>query len=175
MVGYACFRACVHNPSLSRTRASGSFLLRGTVGAFSCVRQNLKLLHTRRQRESIAGDKCVKTCCQISGGQPAAMRRLGPGFAMGKDILGFLTISCAVLAGLASTRSTSLSLRFAPACAGPECRCAGATELEASDTSISDEQSPSSSRIGGAWICAGFRGREFPLVAGGCWLVGSAV
>jgi hypothetical protein len=174
-VGYACFRACVHSASLSRTRASGAFLLRGTVGAFNCVRQNLKLLQTRRQRESIAGDKCVKTCCQISGGQPAVMRRLGPGFAMGKDILGFLAISCATLAGRTSTRSASLSLRFAPACAGPVSRCAGATELEASETSISDEQSPSSSGIGGGWTCVGFGGRWNPFVAIGCGLVGSAV
>jgi hypothetical protein len=149
--------------------------LRGIVVAFSCVRQYLKLLHTRRQRESIAGDKYVKTCCQSSGGQPAVMRRLGPGFAMGNDILGFLTISWARLAALAPLRSVSLSLRLAPACAGAGSGCAEAIELEESETSISDEESPSSSKTGAGWTCAGFWYAVAPLIAVGCGLVGSAV
>jgi hypothetical protein len=57
MVLYVCFRDCVHRASLSNTRAMGVFFFRGIFVAFNCVKQNLKLLHTRRQRESIAGER----------------------------------------------------------------------------------------------------------------------
>jgi hypothetical protein len=71
--------------------------------------------------------------------------------------------------------STSLSLRFAPACDGPMTGSAEAVELESSDTSMSEERSPSSSRSVRGCTWTGSWGIVVPLVAVGCVLVGSAV
>jgi hypothetical protein len=171
MVGYVCLRDSVHSASLSNTRAIGVFFLRGIFVAFNFVRQKLKLLQTRRQRESMAGDKCIKTCCQSSGGHPAAISRLGLGLASGTDTLGFLATSCAVALTHASSRSVSLSLRFAPARVGHVFRSAEPIELEESETSISEEESPSPPAAGRGCCCAAFRGMFVPLVGVGCVLV----
>lgn len=87
----------------------------------------------------------MKACCQSSGGHPATMGVATPNATAGIDTLGFLTDSWALVAAFVTSIPASLSLRFAPACDGADSRSADAVELEESDTSMSEEESPSSS------------------------------
>jgi hypothetical protein len=138
--------------SLSIARACVGPLLLAGGPAFIWVRQTLKSLHTRRQRERMAGERCVKTCCQSSGGNPTVGGRPGLLSALGSDSLTFLVEAveswAAVAALVPFSISASLSFRFAPACAGPGTSISEeAAELEESDISMSmsSEASPASS------------------------------
>lgn len=86
----------------------------------------------------------MKICCQTAGGQPAGVGEVATGRAIASAILSFFAERSSSRMGvLAVPASVSLSLRFAPACDGPSMsESAEAVELDASDTSISEE-SPS--------------------------------
>ena len=100
--------------SLSSTWIFGlSFLAAG--GAEVLVRYSLKDLLTRKQRQSIAGDKCKKTRCQTSAGS-CGIRGFSPFcFADARDSLRFLAESSVDTGATSLASVASLSLRLAPA------------------------------------------------------------